>query len=118
MNSETTNAELENELFDVRRDARESQVAMASSLDALREKLAELTRRLEVSDAKALAAERALQESDCANSETSIWNSISASTPLSAKYLRVRLTTSVAIRFPCKSSTVLISEVSGTAKTQ
>ena len=71
MNSETTNAELENELFDVRRDARESQVAMASSLDALREKLAELTRRLEVSDAKALAAERALQESDCANSETS-----------------------------------------------
>jgi len=71
MNSETTNAELENELFDVRRDARESQVAMASSSDALREKLAELTRRLEVSDAKALAAERALQESDCANSETS-----------------------------------------------
>ena len=44
-------------------------------------------------------------------------NSTSALTLCCRRYFRVRFTTSVAIRFPCKSLTDLISESSGTAKT-
>src|SRR5258707_11876777 len=45
-------------------------------------------------------------------------NSTSAFTLLRRRYFLVRLTTSVAIRFPCKSLTDLMREFSGTAKTQ
>src|SRR6185369_14000146 len=45
-------------------------------------------------------------------------NSTSALTLFFRKYFRVRLTTSVAIRFPRKSLTLRIGESSGTASTQ
>src|SRR2546423_8078771 len=45
-------------------------------------------------------------------------NSTCAVTPRSASQRRVRFTTSVAIRLPFRSATVLIGESSGTANTQ